>query len=148
METRLRLCCRCLLCGFAGLALAASARADGPAFDRPGIAFSPSTLPAHAFAWEQGLPDFQQDRSDGVTQRAYAASTRLRYGIADRWEVQLAAPLFEEIDTIGSGRGFHLGRRRRSRRRIEILADKSATVPLPRRCSAPSRSDGRARTRQ
>ena len=100
------LCCRFLLCGCAGLALISSARADGPAFDRPGIAFSPSTLPAHAFAWEQGLPDFQQDRSDGVTQRAYAANTRLRYGIADRWELQLAAPLFEEIDTIGSGRGF------------------------------------------
>lgn len=88
------------------MSMAASALADGPAFDRPGIAFSPSTLPAEAFAWEQGLPDFQQDRSVGVTQRAYAASTRLRYGVADRWEVQLAAPVFEEIDTNGSGEAF------------------------------------------
>jgi hypothetical protein len=88
------------------IGVAAAARADGPAFDRPGIAFAPSTLPTHSFAWEQGLPDFQQDRSDGVTQRAYAASTRLRYGITDRWEVQLAAPLFEEIDTTGSGQAF------------------------------------------
>jgi hypothetical protein len=86
--------------------MASAAHADGPAFDRPGIAFAPSTLPAQSFAWEQGLPDFQQDRSDGVTQRAYAASTRLRYGISDRWEVQVAAPLFEEIDTTGSGQAF------------------------------------------
>ena len=88
------------------MAFAASVCADGAAFDRPGIAFSPSTLPARGLAWEQGLPDFQQDRSDGVTQRAYAASTRLRYGITDRWEAQLAAPLFEEIDTHGSGQAF------------------------------------------
>lgn len=106
MGTRRRLRCKHLPCGLAALALAASALADGPAFDRPGIAFSPSTLPAGTFAWEQGLPDFQQDRSDGVTQRAYAASTRLRYGITGRWEVQLAAPLFEEIDTTGSGQAF------------------------------------------
>jgi hypothetical protein len=52
------------------------------------------------------LPDFQKDRSGGVTQRAYAANTRLRYGITDRWEVQLAAPLSEEIDTNGSGEAF------------------------------------------
>jgi len=55
--------------------------ADIPAFDRPGIAFSPTTLPAGSFAWEQGLPDFQRDRADGVTQRAYSASTRWRYGV-------------------------------------------------------------------
>lgn len=86
--------------------VAAPSGADTPAFDRPGIAFSPSTLPAHSFAWEQGLPDFQRDRSGGVTQRAYAASTRLRYGVTDRWEVQLAAPLFEQVDTNGSGQAF------------------------------------------
>jgi len=86
--------------------LAAPLLADTPAFDRPGIAFSPTTLPANSLAWEQGLPDFQRDRSNGVTQRAYAASTRLRYGISGGWEVQLAAPLFEQIDTAGSGQAF------------------------------------------
>jgi hypothetical protein len=90
----------------ANVVIAAYAHADGPAFDRPGIAFAPSTLPASSFAWEQGLPDFQQDRSNGVTQRVYAASTRLRYGMTDRWEVQLAVPLFERIDTTGSGQAF------------------------------------------
>jgi len=83
--------------------VAAPSHADTPAFDRPGIAFAPTTLPANSFAWEQGLPDFQRDRSDGVTQSLYAASTRLRYGISDRWEVQLAAPLFQQIDTHGQG---------------------------------------------
>lgn len=59
----------------AGLLCIASAPllADTPAFDRPGIAFSPTTLPAHSFVWEQGLPDFQRDRSDGATQSAYGA---------------------------------------------------------------------------
>jgi hypothetical protein len=90
----------------AGAVVAAQALAEPPAFDRPGIAFSPTTLPVHSFAWEQGLPDFQRDRSDGVTQRAYSASTRLRYGITERWELQLAAPLYEQIDTNGSGQAF------------------------------------------
>jgi hypothetical protein len=92
--------------GIAGTAVAAPSPADTPAFDRPGIAFSPTTLPVHSFAWEQGLPDFQRDRTDGVTQRAYAASTRFRYGVSDRWEVQLAAPMFEQVDTSGSGQAF------------------------------------------
>lgn len=87
-------------------ALAGSAHADGPSFDRPGIAFSPATLPRHAFAWEQGLPDFERDTVGGVTQSAYAANTRLRYGLTDAWEVQLAIPLFERFDTSGTGRGL------------------------------------------
>jgi len=85
---------------------ATPALADGPAFDRPGIAFAPSTLPARAWAWEQGLPDFQQDRADGVTEDAYLANTRLRLGVTDRFEVQVAVPLFMEVDSQGSGRAF------------------------------------------
>jgi hypothetical protein len=87
-------------------AVTAPALADTPAFDRPGIAFSPTTLPAGSFAWEQGLPDFQRDCADGVTQRAYSASTRWRYGVSSRWELQLAVPLHEQIDTEGSGQAF------------------------------------------
>ncbi|HQR48530.1 MAG TPA: transporter [Steroidobacteraceae bacterium] len=82
------------------------AHADGPAFDRPGIAFSSTTMPAHSVTWEQGLLDFQRDQSGGVTQDAYVVDARLRYGLADRWEVQLAAPLYDEIDTHGSGQGL------------------------------------------
>jgi hypothetical protein len=90
----------------AGLVSSVASHADGPAFDRPGIAFSPTTMPAHSFTWEQGLLAFQRDRSGGVTQDAYLVDTRLRYGVTDRWEIQLAAPLFEEIDAHGSGQGF------------------------------------------
>ena len=36
-----------------------------PAFDRPGIAFSTTTLPAGSFAWEQGLPDFEHSSGGG-----------------------------------------------------------------------------------
>ena len=102
--------CRQLTVVFAAFACAhlvgQIALADGPAFDRPGIAFSPTTMPAHSFTWEQGLLDFQRDRSGGVTQDAYVVDTRLRYGVTDLWELQLAAPLYDEIDAHGSGQGF------------------------------------------
>jgi hypothetical protein len=63
-------------------------------------------MPAHSFTWEQGLLDYQRDRSGGVTQKAYVVAARLRYGVTDRWEVQLAAPLYDEVDAHGSGQGF------------------------------------------
>ena len=88
------------------IVVAAMAHAEDPEFDRPGIAFAPATLPARSWAWEQGLPDFQRDRSNGVTQHAYAAGTRFRYGINDRWEVQAAIPAFEHVEENGSGRAF------------------------------------------
>ena len=78
---------------------AATAAADGPAFDRPGISFSASTLAPHAIAWEQGTPDAQRDRSEGVTQTTYAANTRLRFGLASGLELQVSAPVFERIDS-------------------------------------------------
>ena len=31
---------------------------------------------------------------------------RLRYGLTDAWEAQLAVPLFEQLDTNGTGRGL------------------------------------------
>ena len=71
------------------------------AFDRPGIAFSPSTLPKSGFAWEQGLPDFQQSSDGGATATTYAANTRLRYGISERWEIQLSIPWLEQVVSRG-----------------------------------------------
>jgi hypothetical protein len=56
-------------------------------------------------AW-QGLPDYQRDAVDGVTEKADAASTRLRYGLTDRWEVQLSVPLFQRIASSGMGQAF------------------------------------------
>jgi hypothetical protein len=72
--------------------LAPSAWADEElAFDRPGIPFSPSTLPAGGFAWEQGLPSVSFDRSEGTISREYVADTVLRFGLGERVELQLSS---------------------------------------------------------
>ena len=72
---------------------AASARADddAPAFDRPGLAFASETLPAGAWAVEQGLPDASSDRSAGVRTTDAIADTLLRHGLFDGVELQLGA---------------------------------------------------------
>lgn len=73
---------------------AATAQADTPAFDRPGIAFSTTTLPRGGVSWEQGLPDFQRDDDGGVRITQYSADTNLRIGLADGVEVQLSGSPF------------------------------------------------------
>lgn len=82
---------------------AASALADTPAFDRPGIAFSTSTLPPGAVSWEQGLPDFQRDDDSGIRTRQYSEDTNVRVGLADGVEVQLTAAPFNHLDTRDHG---------------------------------------------
>jgi len=77
--------------------------ADTPAFDRPGIAFSTGTLPAETLAWEQGAPDFEHSSYHGVDTTWYSADSRLRVGITDSVEVQVAAALFNEMQTHASG---------------------------------------------
>jgi hypothetical protein len=71
--------------------------ADAPSFDRPGIAFATGTLPKGAFAWEQGLPDFERDDSGGVRSTTYSANTNLRLGLSDRVELQLATSPFHYL---------------------------------------------------
>ena len=90
-------------CFAATLALfaAAPALADTPAFDRPGIAFSTTTLPAGSFAWEQGLPDFVHDSSGGASATLYSANTNIRIGLTPQIEVQLGAALFNWLDADG-----------------------------------------------
>ena len=80
-----------------------SAWADAPPFDRPGIAFSTGTLPARTVAWEQGLPDFEHDSDRGVSSTLYTLDSRLRVGISDSIEVQVAAALFNEMQTHAAG---------------------------------------------
>ncbi|TDR45069.1 outer membrane putative beta-barrel porin/alpha-amylase [Tahibacter aquaticus] len=70
-------------------ALAPFAQAVTPAFDRPGIAVTTTTVPAGGIAWEQGLPDFVRDSRDGTSLRAYAANTNLRFGLSDTFELRL-----------------------------------------------------------
>jgi hypothetical protein len=83
----------------------AARAADAPSFDRPGIAFATGTLPKGAFAWEQGLPDFQRDDSGGVRSTTYSANTNLRLGLSDRVELQLATSPFNYLrERDGDGR--------------------------------------------
>lgn len=88
-----------LLAGPIALAMAPVARADTdtPAFDRPGIAFSTGTLPRGGVAWEQGLPDFQRNRDDGVRTTELDANTNLRIGLSERVEVQLSGSLYSHL---------------------------------------------------
>ncbi len=79
-----------------------SAFADAPAFDRPGIAFSTGTLPAHSVAWEQGLPDFVHASDDGVSSTSYAFDGTLRAGVTDSVEVQIASS-WNEAETHAHG---------------------------------------------
>ena len=80
------------------LACAGAQAAQAPAYDRPGIGFSASTVGRGVFAWEQGLPDGSRDRRDGVTATTWTADTLLRLGVSRTLELQLGA------DTWGSQR--------------------------------------------
>ena len=83
--------------------LPVGARAEPPEFDRPGIAFATSTLPAGAFDWEQGLPDVQRDTADGVRTTLYSADTTLRIGLASNLEIQFAGSAWNRLDVRSGG---------------------------------------------
>jgi hypothetical protein len=74
------------------------ARADAPAFDRPGISFSTSVLPAGSFDWEQGLPDMERDHGDGVWTTTQSAGTNFRFGLGNDLEMQLSSSLWNRLD--------------------------------------------------
>lgn len=80
-----------------------SACADGAPFDRPGIAFSTGTLPAHSVVWEQGLPDFERSSYRGVTSTLYTFDSRLRIGITDSFEVQFGTAPFNQLELREAG---------------------------------------------
>ncbi|MGH8190657.1 MAG: transporter [Rhodanobacteraceae bacterium] len=84
-------CCRsainfcCVACAWLATAVATSAYAGNPGYDRPGLGFSPAVLEAGDFTWEQGLPDWS--RADGAS--LYTADTLLRLGVGGPFELQL-----------------------------------------------------------
>jgi len=78
--------------------LPAVALAEVPEFDRPGIAFATSTLPAGTLDWEQGLPDVQRDKADGVRTALYSADTTLRMGLTSTLEIQFAGSAWNRLD--------------------------------------------------
>lgn len=74
--------CLSILCG--------SARAGNPGYDRPGYGFAPGALDAGDVTFEQGLPDYIHQRSDGITSTRFGADSLLRVGIGGSLELQLA----------------------------------------------------------
>jgi hypothetical protein len=85
------------------LLVTGSALADTPAFDRPGIAFSTSTVPRGSFAFELGLPDFQHASNSGSRSTLYSLDTNIRAGLTDNVELQLATPIFNYLHTETTG---------------------------------------------
>ncbi|MFG6108921.1 transporter [Stenotrophomonas nematodicola] len=71
-------------------ALAQDGGEETPAFDRPGIGFSPSTLPRGSVALEWGLPSVERDRDeDGTRSTQYSSDLNLRIGVAEHVELQV-----------------------------------------------------------
>ena len=89
---------RLSILGLACLLIPTGAIADAPAFDRPGIAFAPSTLAQGTFDWEQGLPDAQRDSENGVRVTSYTADTTVRIGLSSTTEVQIAGSAWNRLD--------------------------------------------------
>ncbi len=85
------------------LACAGAHAAQAPAYDRPGIGFSASTVGRGVSAWEQGLPDGSRDRSGGATTTTWAADTLLRLGVSRTLELQLGADSWSGQRVRGSG---------------------------------------------
>lgn len=85
------------------LAFAGRALADTPAFDRPGIAFSTSTIPRGAFAVELGVPDFVQESDAGGKSTLYRLDTNIRAGLGQNVDLELATPIFNYQDTKAVG---------------------------------------------
>lgn len=93
-------------------ALAASAWADNPGYNRPGLSFSPSVLDPGDVTFEQGLPDWSRNRDDGTTTSLYTADSSLRIGLGHHLELELGDSFYNHLhktDTTGSdsseGRG-------------------------------------------
>ena len=122
-----------MLAIFSALLCANQAKADAPAFDRPGISFSASVLPAGSFDWEQGLPDAQRDRSDGVLATTLSAGTTLRFGLNSTFELQLSGSLWNRLDLHAAQMSSHdtgAGDTRVSLKWAPVLASKTITLAV------------------
>ena len=85
------------------LAFAGHALADTPAFDRPGIAFSTSTIPRGGFAIELGVPDVVHESDAGSKGTLYRLDTNIRAGLGQNVDLELATPIFNYQDTKAGG---------------------------------------------
>jgi Putative MetA-pathway of phenol degradation len=85
------------------LEVTAHAEADTPAFDRPGISFSTSTIPRDTFALEMGITDYVHAEDAGTTIDLYSLNTNLRAGLSKVFELQLSAPVWNYQRTQSTG---------------------------------------------
>jgi hypothetical protein len=79
------------------LGLVATAYADNPGYDRPGIGFTPAVLAAGQVTWEQGLPDWSLERADGIASRQASVDSLLRVGLGGPLELQLASTPYARL---------------------------------------------------
>jgi len=85
----------------------AVALADPPDFDRPGAGFATSVLPAGTVAWEQGLPTYERERSDGFLDRTYTADSLIRIGTGGPLELQVGGSAWNRLEERGQGSRRH-----------------------------------------
>jgi hypothetical protein len=90
------------------IAVAPTAQAETPEFDRPGISFPTSTIPVGGLAFEQGLPDLSYDSGSGLRSTESAFDSVLRVGVAEHAEVQLLTSLYNRLDTHDSSGSEHV----------------------------------------
>jgi hypothetical protein len=64
--------------------------------DRPGITFSSLTVGRGVFQAELGLPSLTLTESGNSELRTTTASALVRYGLSDRFELRVGAPLYTE----------------------------------------------------
>ncbi|MEO7066411.1 MAG: transporter [Rhodanobacter sp.] len=86
-----------LLLALALLGLGASATAtaaSNPGYDRPGYGFTPVVLSAGDIIIEQGLPDWNRDRQDGISSSQFSADSLLRVGLGGPLELQFGTSLY------------------------------------------------------
>jgi hypothetical protein len=88
------------------LAVSTAAAADEQPIcaDRPGKANPTCTVPAGMVQIETGLADWVHDRSDGLTSDSLAlAATAFKYGLSDRWNVELDIAPYNWMRVHGGG---------------------------------------------
>ena len=81
----------------------ASAWADNPGYDRPGLGFNPASLNAGELTFEQGLPSWTEDQQDGARSAQYSADSLLRLGLGHALELQLGGSLYNHLQLSGAG---------------------------------------------
>lgn len=80
--------------------LAQDGDAEVPAFDRPGIGFSPSTLPRGGVALELGLPSLARDRDgEGTLSTQYSTDLNVRIGLGADLELQAFGTPWNQLRT-------------------------------------------------